>query len=79
MIAYTDKFINLTVKELQKSPHDVPSLTDFLNLLTTLASVSSGAGYIPGETKLMRDIKHKGIQYGLIGFLYQIVKDENIP
>jgi len=36
-------------------------LTDLINLLTTLASVSSGAGYIPGETKLMRDIKHKGI------------------
>lgn len=27
----------------------------------------------------MRDIKHIGIQYGLIGFLYQLVKDDDIP
>lgn len=58
MIQYTDKFINLTLKEIQKENIDIPHLNDLVNLLTILCSVSQVAGYIPGETKQMRDIKH---------------------
>lgn len=79
MIQYTDKFILMSIKELQKESPDVVYLNDLINLLTSLASVNQGTGYIPGETKQMRDIKHKGIQYGLIGFLYQLVKDDDFP
>lgn len=78
MINFLNPLICLTIKEFSKTPIEAAYFNELVNLLTFIASVNKSAGFIPGETQKLREIKLAAIERGLIQFLFQIYKDEKV-